>query len=84
MFVPSINALRSPGAADQRATDALARGEALAEAADLARSITRPRMGRPASVSNHWRAEPHGKNHVSGLSTRAAHDASLWRPPSAL
>ena len=38
MLVLSINALRSLGAADQRATDALARVEALAEAADLARS----------------------------------------------
>jgi methyl-accepting chemotaxis protein len=32
----------------------------------------------------HCRAEPHGKNQVSGLSTRAAQDASLWRAPSAL
>jgi methyl-accepting chemotaxis protein len=34
--------------------------------------------------ADHCRVEPHGKNHVSGLSTRAAHDASLWRAPSAL
>ena len=26
---------------------------------------------------------PHGKNQVSGFSTRAAHDFSLWLPPSA-
>jgi methyl-accepting chemotaxis protein-1 (serine sensor receptor) len=34
--------------------------------------------------ADHCRVEPHGKNHVSGLSTRAAHEASLWRAPSAL
>lgn len=43
-----------------------------------------PDRAHRTGLLNHCFVLPHGKNHANGLSTRAAHDFSLWLPPSAV